>query len=235
MLTGLLVGASPAATAEGAPPATLTAYSPGGTHEALAACAERFRQKYGVRVDVVKASPAEMSWKLRTDGDLYFGGAEYMLKDFVRANRGVLDLHSAQSILPRRVGIVVRKGNPLEIKGTECLQRGDVDLLAAQLEKMSPFHPPGRDGGALRRVYTGQEGLAAWRSDPELDAWVTYRSWHVQLEEETEFIEIPGDRALRYTHVAATSRTPHRKAARDFIAFLKSPEARQIFAEHGWE
>lgn len=70
---------------------------------------------------------------------------------------------------------------------------------------------------------------------PELDAWVTYKSWHVGLEEETDFIEIPGAHALRYTPVALTTRTPHRREARQFIAFLKSPEARSIFVAHGWE
>ena len=82
---------------------------------------------------------------------------------------------------------------------------------------------------------TGQQGIALWRSSPELDAWATYKSWHVELESETEFIEIPGDHAARSTPLALTRRTPHREAALQFIAFLKSPAARRIWSSTGWD
>ena len=74
-----------------------------------------------------------------------------------------------------------------------------------------------------------------WRSRPELDAWVTYKSWHVGLEGEADFIELSGDDAVRFTPAALTRRTPQREAALQFIEFLKSPEARKIFVRHGWE
>jgi len=237
LFAGFLLAAVPGGASSGTPPPTLVAYSPGGPHHALVECAELFRQKHGVSVAVIKASHAEQSWKLPKDGDLYFGGAEYMLDDFATEHPGVLDLESADNLFPRRIGVVVRKGNPLNIRGIECLGRDDVDLLGVRLEMMSSFLPRGRDpdNGVLRSVYTGQEGLAAWRSTPELDAWVTYKSWHVQMEAESDFIEIPGDHALRYTPVALTRRTTHREEAKQFVAFLKSPEARKVFVEHGWE
>lgn len=216
----------------------LLAYGPGGPHHALQECAQLFQRRHGIAVAVFKASPRELERKLREDGDLYFGGAEYMLEEFARLNPGVLDLGTVEKLAPRRVGIVVRKGNPLSLKGVACLQRDDVDLLDVQLENMARFLPAPRQGGmsvARRRVYTGQEGVAAWRSFPELDAWVTYRSWHFDLREETEFIEIPGRDGLRYTPVALTRSSPNRREALQFIAFLKSPEAQGILAEHGWE
>jgi len=237
VLAGLLLLAKTAAASMAGTAEHLVAYSPGGTHEVLVECAERFQQRHGVIVDVLKASPGELSWKFREDGDIYFGGAEYMVSDFARANQGVLDPRSVENLYARRIGILVRKGNPLNIDGVDALRRHGVDLLAVQLENMSPFHPAAARPGAgvSRLVYTGQQGLAAWRSTPDLDAWVTYRSWHVDLAPETEFIAIPGESALRYTQVALTRRTPHLDAARQFVAFLKSPEARQIFVDHGWE
>jgi accessory colonization factor AcfC len=132
---------------------------------------------------------------------------------------------------------VVRKGNPLEIKGVDCLQRDDVDLLGVELENMGRYHASraGWGSNVRRRVNTGQEGVAAWRAFPELDAWITYRSWHVELGDESDFIGLPGDDALRYTPVALTSGTSRRQEAQAFIEFLKSPQARRIFVEHGWE
>jgi len=236
-IAGLLLQAAGAGASTEESVRILRAYGPGGPHHVLQECADLFREKHGVAVAVIKASPAELAQKVREDGDIYFGGAEYMLEDFARENPGVLDLLSAEKLHPRRIGVVVRKGNPLEIKGTACLQRDGIDLLAVRLENMTQFHSPQRDrtSNVRRLVYTGQDGANAWLSSPELDAWVTYESWHVWLEEDSEFIEIPGDHARRFTTVVLTHRTPHRQAAGQFIAFLKSPEARQIFVEHGWE
>lgn len=237
LFSGVLLQAVTAGVSAKAADPVLRAYGPGGPHHVLLECAELFREKHGVAVAVIKASPAELDAKVGKDGDIYFGGAEYMLDEYARENPGVLDIDSAERLHPRRVGVVVRKGNPLNIMGSECLQRDDVDLLVARLENMTPFHAPGRGllGNVRRLVHSGQEGVDAWRSAPELDAWVTYKSWHVVLEDESDFVEIPGDHALRFTPVALTLRTPHREAAGQFIAFLKSPEARRIFVEHGWE
>jgi accessory colonization factor AcfC len=237
LLAAALFGVGTAAASMVGPVEHLLAYSPGGTHHVLVECAALFEKSHGVKVDVLKASPAEASWRFREEGDLFFGGAEYMVGDFVRRNPGVLNTRTVENLYARRIGIVVRKGNPLDIRGLESLRREDVDLLAVQLERMARFHPVDseRGEGVSRMVYTGQEGVAAWRSTPALDAWVTYKSWHVDLRGETDFVEVPGDDALRYTQVALTHRTPHRQAAREFVAFLKSPEARQVFVEHGWE
>jgi accessory colonization factor AcfC len=101
---------------------------------------------------------------------------------------------------------------------------------------MRHFHgaPAGLSSNIRKFEYTGQQGAAAWLSTPEIDAWVTYRSWHFFLEAESDFIEIPGDAGLRFTPVALTRQTPNREAALQFISFLKSEEARRVFEEHGW-
>ncbi len=237
VLAGFLPNPAAYASSTAGPAKVLRAYSPGGPHHVLQECADLFRETHGVTVEIIKASPQEMNRMVHLDGDLYFGGAEYMLEDFARRNPGVLDLLSLEMLHPRRIGIVVRKGNPLGIKGVECLQRDDVDLLAVKLENMSEFHalPHGRKVDVDHMAYTGQDGVDAWRARPELDAWVTYESWHVWLEEESEFIEFPCNHALRFTPVALTKRTPHRETAKQFIGFLKTPEIRQKFQEHGWE
>jgi accessory colonization factor AcfC len=237
LLAGLLANAVPTGAAMAEPVKVLRAYCPGGPHHVLQECAELFWQKHGVAVVVVKTPPGELAQRVREDGDLFFGGAGYMVDDFERENPGVLDMQSVQRLHPRRIGVVVRKGNPLNIKGIECLQRGDIDVLAVTLENMGEFHVAGhgRVKNVRRRVLTGLEGAKEWRSSPELDAWVTYKSWHVWLGEESEFIEIPGDHGLRYTPVALTRETSHRQEALQFIAFLNSPDARRIFVEHGWE
>ena len=237
LIAGLLLTITTAGASTETPAKVLRVYGPGGPHHVLTECADLFEEKHGIDVIVMKALPHDLDRKLPEDGDIYYGGAEYMLEDFDRRNPGVLDMTSAENLHPRRIGIVVRKGNPLNINGIEDLRREGVDILDVKLENMREFHgsTPGRIGNVRHLVYTGQEGIKAWLLNPGIDAWVTYKSWHVSLEDEAEFIEIPGERAVRFTPMAITQRTPHRQEAEKFLAFLRSKEARHIFLKYGWD
>lgn len=215
---------------------TLRAYGPGGPHHVLQKCAELYRQKSGIAVEVIKALPHDLARRLPLDGDIYYGGAEYMLHDFNKQNPGTLNMETAQKLKPRRIGIIVRKGNPLNIQGIEDLSRDGVRLLDVKLEKMRHFY--GNPGNELRNVkrleYTGQNGVKAWLDSPEIDAWVTYETWYAMLSEQADFIEIPGEHGVRHLPMALTTRTPHQQEALEFIRFLESQEAHEIFNEHGW-
>jgi accessory colonization factor AcfC len=215
----------------------LRVYGPGGPHHVIQECADLFLERSGVDVAVIKALPYDLKRKLPEDGDIYYGGAEYMLEEFDRQNPGILDVSTTEKLHARRIGIIVRKGNPLNINGVDALKRKEVDLLDVKLEKMRHFYgdPSGGLGYVNRLEYTGRQGLSAWISSPDLDAWVTYKPWHTLISDDADFIEIPGDKAIRYTPVALTNRTIYREEAIAFINFLKSDEARLIFAEHGWE
>lgn len=219
------------------PTRMLRVYGPGGPHHVLQECADLFEDRHGVAVAVIKTMPYDLKRKLSEDGDIYYGGAEYMLEEFNRLNPGVLNMDTAEKLHPRRIGIIVRKGNPHDIKGVDELSLKGVDLLDVKLENMRVFYGDSDDdlSNVRRLVYTGRQGFSAWSSYPEIDAWVTYRSWHVMLTAEEDFIEIPGDQGLRYTPVAVTHRTPFQKESLAFINFLKSEEVRQIFADHGWD
>ena len=215
----------------------LRVYGPGGPHHVLEECADLFEARHGIAVEVVRALPEKLVEGVRSDGDLYYGGAEYMLYDFDRQNPGLIDTETAEFLHPRRIGIVVRKGNPHGIRTPEDLLRPGLRLLDVKLEEMRRFQGGGRgrNSNIRHHAFTGQNGVDAWRRQGELDAWVTYRSWHRVLAAESDFIEIPGAEALRYVPVAVTRHSANREAALGFIDFLKSPEARAIFLEHGWD
>lgn len=234
---GLLLQVATATASTDTSNKTLRVYGPGGPHQVLQKCAEIFSQKSGMNVAVIKALPFDLEKKLAEDGDIYYGGAEYMLEDFAKKNPGVLNTSTVENLHARRIGIIVRKGNPLNIDGIDALDRDEVDLLDVKLEKMRHFYgaPTDHLSNISRLEFTGRQGLSAWLNSPDLDAWVTYRTWHALISEEADFIEIPGDKALRYTPVALTNRTAYQQEALAFIDFLKSDEARLVFTEHGWE
>lgn len=235
ILAALLLAST--AWADTGPAVVLRAYGPGGPHHVLQDAAALYKEKCGVTVIVDKAGPVQLAKKLKEDGDIFFTGAEFMLEEFTAEHPDLLDPATINKLHPRRVGIIVRKGNPLKIESVNSLLEEGVDLMAAHLERMDPFLTASEDGrkSIEKLVFTGSEGVTAWRNSRELDAWITYKSWHVALEGESEFIEIPCDHALRNTMVAVTNRTSKREEARKFVEFLKGEEARRLFLEHGWE
>lgn len=236
LLVALLLQATTAGATQNESNQILRVYGPGGPHHVIEECATLFTAKHGIKVAVIKAFPHDLEQRLLIDGDIYYGGAEYMLESFNQRNPGLLDMASADKLHPRRIGIIVRKGNPLGIGGVDDLRQDEVDLLDVKLENMRHFH--GAQSGLSFNIrsfaFTGQQGVEAWLSTPEIDAWVTYKSWHFALESESDFIEIPGEPGLRYTPIALTTHTPLRQEAMAFIAFLKSDEGRQVFEMHGW-
>lgn len=221
LLTTLLLAAGGAAP--------LVVHGPGGTFAPMRECAAMYAERQGVSVRVIKRPPAA---SLPVEVDLYFAGSEDMLADVDGGNPGVLDMKTATKLYPRRIGIIVRRGNPRGIATIADLGRPGLRLLEAELEEMAALRGPHE---VYRLVATGQEAAAQWSSLPELDAWVTYASWHRQLEAVADFVPLSGLRAVRHVLVAVTRGTRQRDEALRFVAFLKSDEAHRVFVRHGWD
>jgi len=265
LLAGLVAGESPvpAAVAPGAsaapaaaapaaapqPPAPasreLRVYGPGGPLTPMRGCGERFAKAQGVRV-TVDGGPEERWWsKAEQDGDVVFGGAEYMLDDLDRRRPGFIDRTTRRSLWVRPAAILVRRGNPKKVAGLADLARPGVKLLdvngagqvglwedlAGRLGLIPDLHR----NVAVTTTNTA-EAIAAWRNQPELDAWITFASWHDRLKDETEVVELPpAERLYRGTPVAATRRSRHRDLALAFIAFLGGEECHAVFQQAGWK
>jgi accessory colonization factor AcfC len=215
----------------------LLVYGPGGPYLPMRECAEVFSREFSIPVQVMKGQPDQIAGRVATDGDVYYGGAPYMMEDFIRDYPGVVDAATVRQLFPRRIGIIVRRGNPKGIRGTADLSRTGVSILDVGLENMETFRgdAPGGTKNVGLHVTSGEEGFAAWTAHPGLDAWVTYRSWFVRLMDGEEFVSIDGPGGLRGTPVALTCRTAYPVEARAFLDFLRTDTARRIFQKHGWE
>ena len=236
LLAGLLFLFTANSAFSDTPTNSLRVYGPGGPHKVLEECAQLFTEKHGTEVIVKKALPHDLDDLVTKRGDIYYGGAPYMLEEFNNRNPGVLNQDSVEHLYPRQIGIVVRKGNPYGIMGLECLTRDGVGLLDVKLENMRQLHGVFDDNikNLESMVYTGRQGLNEWLSNRDIDAWVTYRSWYFHLEDEAEFVEISKEKALRSTPIALTNHTRYPLEANNFIEFLKTDEAYKIFQKHGW-
>lgn len=239
----LLIGASLSAQrAESS--AGLHVYGPGGPLEPMRACAAQFTATTGIPVSVVGGPEAEWIASARQDADLVYGGAEYMLTAFDLRHPGFLDAATRVSLFDRAAGILVRPGNPKHIRSLQDLTREGIQIVdvngAGQLGLWEDL--AGRHGlirGIQRNIRvsvdTSAEAINLWKTQPELDAWITYESWHYRLRDVTELVRLPeAQRLYRGTPVAVARRSTRRTEAAAFLAHLQSPECHDVFRRWGW-
>ncbi|MHC1712524.1 MAG: substrate-binding domain-containing protein [Solidesulfovibrio sp.] len=204
--------------------ASLVVYGPGGPFPAIRECADKFGAKSGLTVDVQVGEPAKQAEQAAKDGDVYYTGAEYMMDDFLREYPDILD--AAAIIYPavRRVGIIVRQGNPKGLRTLADLAAPGVRILDVSLENMGGLRGPANANTTVF-VTTGRQGLATWKASKDLDAWVTYKTWAEQLAPgEGEFLPIDDARGLRRIPVTVMRNAPHPERARAFLEFLKGSD-----------
>jgi accessory colonization factor AcfC len=212
----------------------LRVVGPGGPSEAMAECAEVFSRSRSVSVEVIKGPPER--W-LDRRADLIYGGFPQMLTALAEAHPEALSSTEIRELYERRIGLLVRRGNPRHLLTLADLAALDIQVLDVQLEQMEEFQDrvPGLRERLAASVRTGEEGMQAWLARPELDAWITFESWYRATSSDTDFIPLPGNiGALRPTVIAPTRWTARRTLALEFISFLCGPRAHDVFRRRGW-
>lgn len=219
-------------------------YGPGGPLGPMKECAEAFSKQRHVEV-VVTAGP-ESQWieRAKMDADVIFGGAEYMLTDFVLKYPTLVDAKTRTELYPRAAGILVRKGNPKKIGSLNDLTRSGIRIIdvngAGQLglwEDMAGSKGliPGIAKNIVLSIRTSAEAIEKWKQMPELDAWITYESWHYRLKDETDLVSLPpSEKIYRGTPIAITKTAENTAIAQEFVKFLQSAEGHRIFQKWGW-
>lgn len=224
---------------------TLHVYGPGGPFSAVNECAVAFTKQTGIPVKVIAGPDAKWIAQAQQNADVIFEGAEYMLTQFNQAHPGMLDFQTKTELYKRAAAILVRPGNPKNIRTLADLARPGIKLLdvngAGQLGLWEDL--AGRANlidGVQKNIgasFTNTAlGIEAWKKDSSYDAWITYASWHENLKNETALVPLPKSQVLyRGTPVALTKTGTHQTQAQQFIAFMQSPQGHRIFQKWGWE
>jgi len=156
------------------------------------------------------------------------------------------------------VVLMVRKGNPKNIKGWDDLTTGNVDVLepnpftsggakwnimaayGAQLESgKSPQEAQQYIADLFKNVSvldkSARESLATFSSGKG-DVLLGYENEAILAQQKGEDIDyiVPDQTILIENPVAATSEAKDPKLAQSFVDFLYTPEAQKIFADKGY-
>jgi len=207
-------------------------------------CAEIFSKVQGAEVKVAAGPTFKWIDQAKQDADIIFGGAEYMLTEFIQKYPGLVDEKTRTSLYVRAAGILVRKGNPKKVKSLSDLTQNGIKLIdvngAGQVglwEDMAGDKGliPGIQKNIALSVTTSADAIEMWKSMPELDAWITYESWHYRLKEVTDLVKLPEEgKIYRGTPIAATTISNKKELAKQFIDFLKTEQCHEVFRQWGW-
>lgn len=229
----------------GAARQSLQVYGPGGPLAPVKECAEIFSKRRGIDVKVVAGPEKQWIEQAKTDADIIFGGAEYMLTQFALNYPEIVEANDRAELYPRAAGILVRKGNPKRIRSLRDLTRRGVRIIdvngAGQMglwEDMAGADGliPGIAKNIELSVVTSAEAIEKWKQIPELDAWITYESWHYRLKDTTDLVSLPArSKIYRGTPVVVTKLAENPRLAQDFVKFMQSAEGHKIFQKWGWK
>lgn len=224
---------------------TLYVYGPGGPFAPINECAQLFGNKNNVVVKVTAGPEANWIAQAKQNADLVFGGAEYMLTQFKMQHPGLMDSTTRTELYKRAAGILVRPGNPKQIKTLKDLTKPGINILeitgAGQLGMWEDLAGKQNLIGGIQKNIKGafaNTALAidAWKSDTKYDAVIIFASWYLRLKDVSQLIKIPVPQTVyRGTPIAITAITNKKDKAQQFIQFLQSNEGHVIFKKWGWE
>jgi len=229
--------------------AVLRVYGPSGPAPAIREAAKAFEAATGKTVKVIAAPTHRWKDQAMKDADVVFSGSQFMMTDFVRKDLpGLIDLSSIQELYPRPSGILVRPGNPRQIRSIGDLAKPNTRILVVEGSGQTGLWEDvvGRAGNVdlLGKVRNNIQYYAAysaeakqkWNSDPSIDAWLTWTIWHKENPGSSELVNTdPESTIYRTGLIALASRSEHQSTGKEFTRFLKSAKGEEIFVKWGWD
>ena len=229
-------------------PATLHVYGPGGPAPAMREAAQVFGKKKEITVEVTAGPTANWEGQALQDADLIFSGAEHMMTDFLQKDlTDLIDPTSIRTLYLRPSAILVRPGNPKNIRGVKDLAKPGLRILVVQGAGQVGMWEDvaGRTGkvklvdGIRRNIGTvapnSGDAKKLWGSDSRYDAWLIWTIWQKENPASADLINTePENTIYRSCGIGIANRSRHKALAKEFADFLQSAEGRKIFVKWGW-
>lgn len=224
--------------------AEVNVFGPGGPAPAMVAVAKLYTTKTGVKVNIIAGPTDKWATNAQSQGDLVFSGSEIMLDDFTSQ----FNLKNSKALYLRPSVILVRKGNPKNIKGIKSLFQKGMNIMVVQgagqvglwedivgrtkdINKINIFRE-----NMVFIAKNSAVAVAEWKNRPTIDAWIIWNHWYDRTQDVTDMVEIESEyRIYRATSIAFTEKGVTNQDSKGFYDFLDSKEAQAIFKKNGWQ
>lgn len=222
-------------------------YGPGGPFPPMNEAAKMFGQRNNVDIIVIKGPTSKWIEAAKKNGDVIYSGAEFMMQDFIWKMDGKIDENTVQPLYLRSSGLLVRKGNPKQIKGFEDLLKRDLNVLVvngagqtALWEDMAGKLGEISTVKALRKkivyaAHNSAEAKKVWINNQSIDVWLIWNIWQISNSDIADYVPVSEQYVLyRDSGIAMTNEGGKRPIVRKFYEYLMSKEAVEIFKKWGW-
>ncbi|MCG3136546.1 MAG: hypothetical protein HJJLKODD_00380 [Phycisphaerae bacterium] len=222
-------------------------YGPEDTYYAMQESATAFEQQYAQPVKVTVGPMAEWQKLAATDADLVIANSEYILQQMMQNELLKLDMDSVTPLYLRPSMVLARPDNPKNLSAFPDLLKPGIRILvdyeAGQRglwEEMAARQGDVQTIRAFRKniacvAHNADEATQIWNERSDLDAWVTWNTWHVPLHDQAYHVPISQDYVVyRQCCVALTAQGRQNPAAVTFVEFLTSAEGAKIFESWEW-
>jgi accessory colonization factor AcfC len=222
---------------------SLRIYSAGAVAPPLQEATRLFQKEMGIRclVNVGKPEALLAAIAASKTGDIFSGGAEYVLDD--AEDQGLVIPGKRRSLGYRRSVIIVQPGNPKGISSLEDLCQEGIRIgiatggclkgvwddvaskagLTEQIRKNITRHAD-TCGSLMSLIHT-----------QDVDAIIGWNAFKNIWPDTCETIELPGDiQIFRSTGIGVLTYTKNLSLSERYINYLISPVAEKIYSSYGW-
>jgi accessory colonization factor AcfC len=246
-LSFVLLTVSAAAATEPSAQEVLHVYGSEGPFPPIYEAAQLFGDKNDVKIDVSSGPTEKWLEQARGDADVIFASAAFMMSNFVRLQELQIDPDTVTPLYMRPSAILVRPGNPKEIRDFPDLLKAGMRVMvvtgSGQTGLWEDMAGKKGDVQTISEVHknivfyaaSSTEAVTAWREKDDVDAWVTWSIWHMPLHDHADLVHVSEDYVIyRQCFVALTRRGKSKPKAVEFVAFLKSKEGAKVFESWDW-
>lgn len=186
----------------------------------------------------------------KKNADILFGASEQSALAIIRDHKDRFSEKYIQPLYLRKSILLVKKGNPKNIKSIDDLTRAGIGIIVNDGGGTSNTSGTGvwediagRKGNietvaAIRKniiLYAPNSGTArkAFENQPEADVWITWADWAASNPGIGDVVEIASDYVI-WRDMNITVRQDANDEIRRFAEWLQTDEAAPAFKKYGW-
>ncbi len=229
--------------------AELFVYGPGGPASVMTELAQQFSEKTGEKITVIAGPLSQWIERAKENADVIYSGNSSMMDHLISVLPDQLSYDDVRVLNIREAGIVVRPNNPRKIRRFEDLTRDDIRVMvvngAGQVGLYEDMALKGGDRSVLVKLRKNiafyarntREAIDKWNSDNTIDAFIVWTHWGITLgKREATFINVDSAHVIyRAAEIAITKTSPNRQRAGEFIEFLQTQQAQEVWRAMGWK